>query len=198
LFTVANAVLIVVTAGGVALATAPMRGGVAFTGEHEHAFNAAWLLAAYIVGYVGLNRMILRRMSSSTLVGPMLGLICLIILVLIGTIFPLIVQFSLQHYMMGGDDYTMMQLPNVFWTAAEVIDGDLRGGGGLGVSLLNGVCLIVSAVAGVIFLLNLMTLSSGLTVTRLATPARVKEDDAELYPVAEAIPTRTNPWDDET
>ncbi|MEM7315808.1 MAG: hypothetical protein AAF497_21950, partial [Planctomycetota bacterium] len=179
LFTVAMAIMVTMVVGGIALITSPLRGGVALTGNHEEAFNGAWVLSAYIVIYVGLNRLLLRRLAKTTLVGPMLGVVSLVILVMIGTIFPLIIQFSLQHYMLGGDDYTLMQLPNVFWTTVEVVDGDLRGGMvAFGIPGVNGACLLLSGVAAFVFLLNLLTLSKSLVVTRTATPERVKQDDA--------------------
>ncbi len=129
LFAVVN--LFVVLAATIALAMTKF--GVGWTRDVSSIVACTWTAAAYGMSYLGLNRLLVRAMSRRTPPNPGLGLLTGVLLVLLGTFVPLTLQFSLRQLTSIRMDYTILQLPNIFWTLAEVMLR-LRGWESLGVA----------------------------------------------------------------
>ena len=145
---------------------------------------AAWTAVCYTVIYLGITRLLLRWMSRRSSTGPILGAVVCVVLVGISALFAMIAQFALWD-----DDYTLLQLPNVFWTFAEVADGRTF--------MQPLIVLSLSIFAGVIFLINMRTMSSRLIITQTVVPDRVVEDEELLNPTPAAPHLKSSPWDDE-
>ena len=188
LFAIANMLAVVV--GAVMFLVI---GDFNFQSNHVEVFNFACITASYAIVYLGINRLVLRLVSRNTLTGPILGFLMGLVLIGFGALVPLTVQFSLSRYLSDPSDYTMIQLPNLFWTTAEVIGGNNYNEI---FSLFHPMMIVVAAAAVVVFLLNLILLPSAVHARRVATPTRVLQEDAEKNPPPAAKPQRQNPWDD--
>ncbi len=187
LFAAANLIMIFV----VALMLAVSKG---FNGRNQEVevLNFALVCASFGVFYLGLNRLILRLASRSTLTGPVLGFVSCVIMIGFGCLVPLTVQFSLAKYIPDSGDYTMIQLPNLFWTTVEVVDGNNYAEIG---GLLHPLAAVVFVAAALVLLLNIVLLPASVHVRRVATPTRVQQEEAELNPQPEVEPQRQSPWD---
>ena len=100
-------------------------------------------------------------------------------------VLPLFLQAWLEGY--ARMSYSKVQLTNWIWTMEEVGSGD--------VPLVSTVPMTVVALAGAIFLLNLVFTMFEVEQTRAATPQRVLQDDRELHPEKAPQPVRRSPWD---
>ena len=190
LFAVAN--LCVVAAGAWMLVVVRHHGQ--WPADMVRAVNVAWMAAAYGVFYLGLNRLILRRLEKRMMPGPQLGLVLGVVLVALGTLFPLILQFSLAHLMVGADDYTLMQITNPFWTLVEVADGR-KGWATPAATGITPLMLVLAPLVLVVFLMNLLRLSSSLLPARAATPARVLAEQEASRPAPAVVSEPAGPFD---
>lgn len=144
-----------------------------------------WVLVCYAVIYLGVARLLLRWMGKTTSTGPVLGLLISIILIGLTSLLSMIGQL-----MLWVDDYTLLQLPNVFWTTIEVMDGTRK-------DMMVLIVAILSATAAIIFLINMLRLSKQLMLVQTVTPQRVMEDEAVLNPPPEVTKVKSSPWDDD-
>jgi len=112
-----------------------------------------------------------------------------VIVAMCGVLFPLLLQalVSWGDYTTFG--YTMLQLPNFFWTLVEVVDGSVARGS-------TELAIIVASVGGVVFLANLIVAAREVEHVRQQAPQRVLEDEAALHP-RPADRKKRNPWDEE-
>lgn len=147
---------------------------------------SSWVLVCYMTIYLGIARLILRWMGKHSSTGPVLGLLTLAILAGVLPLLSMIVQFATI-----GDNYTLFQLPNVFWTFVEVADNGSR------TSMDGVVSIVLSVAAFVVFLLNMMRMSSQLQMETTVVPKRVVADEERLNPTPEPEPVRSSPWDDD-
>ena len=133
----------------------------------------------------------MRFISKRTLTGPVLGFLSCLVLVLLGFLVPLTVQFSLTRYLNNPGDYTSIQLPNIFWTTAEVGDRNFAAIFGL----FHPLAITVAVMAAIAFIINLLVMPAAVDAARIATPQRVIQDDALQNPQPEESPQRSNPWE---
>ena len=145
-------------------------------------------LACYLVIYLGLTRLSLRALAQRRYVGPVQGLIVCAALILLGVLIPLVVQYSMIRSFPDFDDYTFIQLPNLFWSSAQIIDE----AGTFGPAWSGPTLTLVFAMAVIVFLMNMRTMAIQLAPRKAAIPARVAEEDAS--PLADSAPL-PNPLD---
>jgi hypothetical protein len=153
----------------------------------------AWWLAilSYLAIYLGLARLFGVASRALNMGGGMLGVfVAYILLLVMGIFLPLSVQSLVNwatDYTFGDFEYTMMQLPNWFWTLIEIGDNKLV--------ISEGSIWLLLITAGIVFLLNFVLAAKEVEQTRIAAPTRVLEDELELHPLPK--PAKKNPWDDE-
>jgi hypothetical protein len=140
---------------------------------------------AYGVAYLGFGMLIIRILRRFTLVNMVAGVLIHILVVLAGSGIPTVIQ--LMSVELRYVDYSLMQISNPFWSLHHLADGGI---------LLHGTVLIlvVPAAAICIWLLNMPSIVRELRAVRIAAPARVLRDEAELHPPP--IPGPQNPWDE--
>jgi hypothetical protein len=138
----------------------------------------------YGVAYLGLGMLIVaavRRVAEVTMLASVL-IHCLVVLA--GSGIPAVVQAMSVE--MRDLDYSYMQITNPFWSLMHIADGGISEGYVL--------VFIVPAAALCMLLINMRGVVRELQQVRIAPPPRVLEDEAELHPPPEALPT--NPWDE--
>jgi hypothetical protein len=155
------------------------------------------LLCCYLIIYLGFGKLLLtatnRRLQP---VGPLGSLIIQAILLLLGSVMPLVVQSLTTEWYSGS--YTALHITNPFWTLAETADGNIlthTSQSPFGPIPVVPVNLLIIA-AGTL-LLNLFAMAGEVRYVRHETPARVQQDEAELHPpLHPEKPRRLSPWDE--
>jgi hypothetical protein len=84
-------------------------------------------------------------------------------------------------------DYTFLQITDPFFSLYHVATGGV-------IADTYKLLVIIPSVAICVLVANLPNVIRELRVVREAAPKRVLEDDAELNPPPDALPT--NPWDE--
>jgi hypothetical protein len=138
----------------------------------------------YLVAYLGLGMLVvaaLRRVAEVTMLASVL---IHFLVVLAGSGIPTVIQ--MMSVELRYVDYSYLQITNPFWSLTHIADGGM-----LDAYVL---VLIVPAAGICVLLLNLRGVIRELQQVRIALPTRVAEDEAELHPPPEALPT--NPWDE--
>ena len=145
-------------------------------------------LTGYVLAYIGIVRLAIVALRRVTPVGLLATFLCQVIVASGGVLFPLLLQtiISWGDYTTFG--YTMLQLPNYFWTLYEIAERSNFGGWEL--------AIIIGSVGGAIFLLNLLVAAGEVEHVRQQAPQRVLEDERQLHPQPEQRKKR-NPWDEE-
>lgn len=143
-------------------------------------------LLGYVAGYLGAARLIVVAVRQFVAFGFLASFLCQLMLVVGGVLFPLVIQALISWGKYATFSYSLLQLPNFFWTIYEIIDS--RG------ARTADLALMVGSVGGVIFLINLLLAAREVEHVRQAAPARVVEDERALHPPPER--KKRNPWDD--
>ncbi len=147
-------------------------------------YVAAMLIAwAYAVVYLGLGRLFVGFLRKYSNVSLLAGFLVSLILVIFGTLAPVVIQSSSRTWQNAG--YTWLQVTNPFWSTMNILE---RRADDDALWLLP----LTLGVAACVILLNLMGMARELRQTRVALPGRVVEDEAELHPV---VAHATSPWD---
>jgi len=146
------------------------------------AFGLAGL--SYVVIYLGLGLLIIRLVRRLAHGGILLSLLLQILLVLVGIMIPGLPA------LWRGSGYNLWQISNPVWTLIELgEDRRLPPDGPL-------LMIVLSAVALVVFLLNLPGISREVRQVRIARPKRVAEEDAALAAIKRPPQVvKTSPWD---
>jgi hypothetical protein len=146
----------------------------------------AVLGGSYLVIYLGLGKLLLdlmQRVGPTTIVHRF---IVHVLLVMVGCGVPMVIQLSL--FEMRTANYSLLQVSNLFWTLGTI-------GGGPMPMELPALTVILPLAAALVFLANLPSVVAEVRNVRIAKPARVADEDAELAAVsAPEEPMRTNPW----
>jgi hypothetical protein len=151
-------------------------------------FYIAICLLGYLAGYLGFVRLCVTVARRHFTVS-MLTVFLLHLVVLVAGVFVPLAILSLQYGISGYDfDYTALQLTNWWWTLGELL---FRGPAG---PVGEHMPLVILALGGAIFLINLIDTSAEVEKVRTVAPQRVLEDDAAKRPV---IRQPKNPWDEE-
>jgi hypothetical protein len=152
-------------------------------------FNWLWfvtLAVAYVILYLGMGRIVVLLLRQVGRVTMLLTFLVNLFLGVIGVAVPLFFQAWLEGY--ARMSYSVVQATNWIWTLEEAADGNF-----IAFSIVP---FIVGSSAAVVFLLNLLFASYEVEQVRLATPGRVLEDELELNPQPNNVPTKTSPWDE--
>jgi len=166
-----------------AVVTAGPRGLSSVKGPYV--VGTAVLMLSYVTFYLGLGLLLIRFVRRFTPVGMLLGVLLHVVLVVAGTLLPLVIQLSsptLYH-----EVYSLLQITNPFWTIGCAIAHW---------TILSGydeVWVLVPLLAILVFCANLPGAARELRAVRVAQPRRVAEEDAAL--AAPRVPVRTGPWD---
>ena len=152
----------------------------------------AWVTMCYMVIYLGLARLIVTWLSRWYPTGVVASCAICVLLVAIGTLAPLTLQFSLRGSIAGAGEYTMLQASNVFWTIEELLSSS-------SISLAwPAVPVLLGFTALVVFGASLYASAAEIIPSRVAIPQRVQEDELQLHPEkAPKPPGPSSPWDDQ-
>jgi hypothetical protein len=184
LFAVSNLTAMLLTA--LALAVYAESQGPTFL-RFDQAAAAVVLLWGYVVGYLGLGRIVISWVRRWTFVSLTAGLLIHLLLVGAGVGIPLGIQTMSRA--LRNEGYTLLQMSNPFWTIVQLLD---RGMGSLPVPIL---VILVPAFGAAMLLLNMKSVAAELLRHRVAPPTRVLEEEAELHPPP--VPGPSNPWEAE-
>jgi hypothetical protein len=151
-------------------------------------FSYTICLTGYVLGYIGIVRLAVVALRRVTPVGLLATFLVQVIVALCGVLFPLLLQaiVSWGDYTTFG--YTLLQLPNFFWTLYEVVERSSFGGAEL--------ALIIGSIGGVLFLVNLLVAAREVEHVRQQAPQRVLDDERQVHPQP-AERKKRNPWDEE-
>jgi hypothetical protein len=184
MFVVANGTVIVLACllGLMAKEFLRGRGGWPSGEEMFFALIVGW---SYAVAYLGFGLLVIRALRRFTLVNMVAGVLIHVLVVLAGSGIPTVIQ--LMSVELRYVDYSLLQISNPFWSLHHLTDGGIAMHGPV-------LILVVPAAAICMLLLNMRSVVGELQAVRIAAPARVLEDEAELHPPPEPGPQ--NPWDE--
>jgi hypothetical protein len=140
----------------------------------------------YLVAYLGIGLLtigVLRQFAVVT----MLACVLIHFLLLLGG-FGIPYAIKSMSMELRDADYSFLQITDPFFSLYHV------GSGGV-IADTHKLLVIIPSVAVCVLLANLPNVIRELRVVREAAPKRVLEDEAELHPPPEALPS--NPWDEE-
>jgi hypothetical protein len=140
---------------------------------------------AYLVAYMGIGLLtigVLRRFAVVT----MLACVLIHFLLLLGG-FGIPYAIKSMSMQLRDADYSFLQITDPFFSLYHVTIGGVMAD-------TYKLLVIIPSVAICVLLANLPNVIRELRVVREAAPKRVLEDEAELHPAPEALPT--NPWDE--
>ncbi|QDU25717.1 hypothetical protein ETAA8_07870 [Anatilimnocola aggregata] len=148
--------------------------------------------ASYLTIYLGLARLCGVLLKRFRLGGMLPTFICYLLLLVMGVLGPLagqaVIRWLFYDGIVGDFEYSLLQTPNWIWTLFEI--GSQRNA--IADEAVN---YLLVPLASFIFLVNLALAAKEVEQTRLATPLRVQQDEAELHP-GPSKPTKRNPWDE--
>lgn len=147
-----------------------------------HGFCAAGM--AYMAIYLGAEVLILRLLRRFTAVPLSTGVVVQLLLVFLGGALPTILSLLLYPT----NRYGPLHFLNYFYTLAALAEGSAQA---QATSLLP----FLAGVAAVMLGLNLPAVIRELGQMRIATPARVAEEEQARRPTRPAAPSRESPWD---
>jgi hypothetical protein len=139
----------------------------------------------YLVGYLGIGLLtigVLRRFAVVT----MLACVLIHFLLLLGG-FGIPYAIKSMSMALRDTDYTFLQITDPIFSLYHVAQGGV-------IADTWTLLVIIPSVAICVLLANLPNVIRELRVVREAAPKRVLEDEAELHPPPESLPT--NPWDE--
>ena len=148
------------------------------------------LATSYVTIYLGSGLLLIRGFRRLFPSGLILGALIQVSLAATGIVAPLVIQSSSSRW--SWDQYSLLQMPNPFWTLAHIVDRNALP------TETPVLMAVLPLLALLVFVLNLPGVAREVRHVRIARPARVVEEDAELMPAAVSLePTRLSPWDDE-
>lgn len=145
---------------------------------------ATILCLLYVIAYLGASNLILAAMRRYFPITPVVSFVVSAFVALAACLFPLMAGIALDSNLVPSYDNT--QAPNWVWSIAECLDN--------GVDFW--IFFIVALYTAPIFIINLLLAYREIAATKVATPARVVEEDRELHPPPETKLPPQNPWDD--
>jgi hypothetical protein len=181
LFAVSNLTMLIVVGLVVLLFRGPATGRFVTTESIACLLVLSW---SYVVGYLGVGRLITVLLRRWIFVPLTAAFLVQILLVMVGTFTPLVIQMTSRQLRNQG--YSLLQISNPFWTLYELVN---RGSSSVQAEVL---IWIVPAAAVAVLLLNMRSVATELMHHRVAPPVRVLEEEAALHvPVAKP----SNPWE---
>jgi hypothetical protein len=164
------------------------------TGRHTLDFDRLVLMSglgmSYLAIYLGISRLILRAIGKFSAATVALRVLIPIFMVLVGTLVPVTIQFSIPA--LRSEDYLALQASNPFWTLSEVFSMSPA-------TNIWSTLMILLITGIVVFAINLPSVAEEVRQLRIQPPKRVIEDDGEIDAKAqadgEAEGGKTSPWD---
>jgi len=149
----------------------------------------AVLITCYVIAYLGVGSLIMRLLRRVTEVTLFLSGLIHVLLLISGVALPILAESVRQSWRL--DEYSLLQMSNPFWTLAYVVDtGALP-------PESTALVVFIPALTGIVFLVNLPVVLREIRHTRIAAPARVIEEDAELAAIAHPPKHESSsPWDE--
>jgi hypothetical protein len=144
-------------------------------------------LVGYVLGYLGLVRLVVVALRRVTHVGMLATFLCQVIVVSGAALFPYLLYVVSVWGDFSSGYYTIFQLPNWAWTLYEVVERNTFGGTELAIA--------ITSFGAVIFLINLIVAAREVEHVRTAAPERVAQDERELHPEL-SVRKKKNPWDE--
>ena len=142
---------------------------------------------SYVVIYLGLGKLLMWAVSRFGEVRLTTRVLVNVVLMMIGVFVPWSIQLTSADLRNAG--YSLLEISNPVWTLYECCS---RGTPVFAPVL----ALALSAIAVAVFAANMPSLTAELRQVRIAKPARVAEEDAELALQAAGGPQPVDPWDD--
>ncbi len=155
----------------------------------------ALFMVCYVIIYVGITRLVMLLMQNVAQGGIFLSLLLGIVILLTGTIVPLLVQMGITGYYRTTFDYSVLLLPCPFAAPWGIFDNRLTEISLLGMSVSVEVVLLTTC-AGCMLILNMLLAAREVDRQREAPPQRVLEEEAALHP-EKAKTTPNSPWDED-
>ncbi|HEX5104444.1 MAG TPA: hypothetical protein VFV87_11565 [Pirellulaceae bacterium] len=144
-------------------------------------------LVGYVLGYLGLVRLMIVALRRVTHVGLLATFLCQVIAASGAVLFPYLMHVVSVWGDFSNSSYSLVQLPNWVWTLYEVHEQTVFSGWELTAT--------VASAGLVIFLVNLVVAAREVEHVRAAAPQRVIEDELAQHP--ELSPRKKkNPWDE--
>jgi len=149
--------------------------------------GAGLLIVSYVVGYLGIARLLILLMRKVTHAGLLHSFIVVVFLAIGSSLGPFFLQLVISDFTETG--YTLLQIPNWAWSIYELTDN------GFTPEISAGTLIVAPLCAALVFIINLATCTGEVSVDRIATPQRVVDDEIELHPEkAPKTPEPTDPW----
>jgi hypothetical protein len=161
--------------------------GYEFQPDLPEFFYFSICLVGYVMGYLGLVRLVVVALRRVTHVGMLATFLCQVIVVSGAVLFPYLLHVVSVWGDFSNSYYTLLQLPNWVWTLYEVYNRTTFTG--LELSAFIGL------VGTLIFLINLVVAAREVEHVRTAAPERVVEDELAQHPDY-APKKKKNPWDE--
>lgn len=139
----------------------------------------------YLVAYLGVGLLVIRVLRKVAVVTMLAGVLIHILLLLAGFGIPYAIKMMSTH--LRDADYSFLQITDPFWSLYHVADGGSNGD-------TQVLLLTIPTAAICVLLLNMPRIIQDLLIVRESAPTRVLEDEAELHPPPESLPS--NPWDE--
>ncbi len=157
-------------------------------GSGEGIATSSILAMGYLISYLGLGNLLLRWSGTYNLEGPARGLFANVVIIIFGSLVPL--SIHLFYPRTFGQEYSVIETSNVFWTMAESIDGDLSSIAG---TTFFPVPFVVAMAAVLMLLINLLLAAQEMLISRSNVPQRVFD---EVTRTDHSTTLPQNPWDE--
>jgi hypothetical protein len=185
MFVVANATSIVLICMLGMIASDLLGGGPAPWPTDDQLLYLLVVGWGYGVAYLGLGMLVTALLRRFVMINMVASVLINFLVILAASGIPTVIQ--LMSVELRYVDYTLLQIPNPFWSLLYLADDGVVSHGPI-------LILVVPAAAVCVLLLNFRSVVRELQQVRIAPPVRVIEDEAELHPAPPPLPT--NPWDE--
>jgi hypothetical protein len=139
----------------------------------------------YVVGYLGLGRLLVAALRRIAVVTMMACVLIHVLLVLAASGIPTSIQW--MSVPMQRSEYSYLQLTNPFWSLYHLVMGSRS-------AEATVLMIVVPSAAICMLLANMPSVVRELRQVRMLPPPRVLEDEAELHPAPVEGPR--NPWEE--
>jgi hypothetical protein len=160
---------------GVCVSSAMGWGGSQWRGSNlsiwDHIVPFGVLGLSYVTIYLGLGLLMMKVLRRFASVGLMLSVFLQIVLLLAGSVVPLVIQLTLPD--LRNESYSLLQITNPFWTLSQVTFTS-------SMQQTPILMVFIPLAALVVFLMNLPGLCREVRNIRIIKPQRVIEEDAQL------------------
>ena len=162
--------------------------------DDERVLLTGIFIFCYLIIYLGITRMVMALANRFVQGGIFLSALLSIMIVLIGSIVPFVVQRVLLPVLdprFTHLDYTVLQAPNPVWTFIAIGNHGLTDVRSIGFPLEG---LVLISTASLVLLATLLLSAREVDRQREEAPDRVLEEEREQAP-ARVVEDARSPWD---